>query len=214
MDVFGICVPVLFHTLEAKAIIVSGQSCTQSPWPTSRSPMSLMPCWMVQVPCTPIPQHTLFAHMFGYIAGFPNTYAGKVGKTSDALYKGCPCTCKEPVVCFASWPFFSACFSAYMSSMISSGTFPLSRTCSRHAALDAVHCSSIFPRCTMPQSRSEPMPAGGRVPMCLHLVRLILCKICALLCASCSSQVHPSFGALPRQAQLHFAVSWLALSFA
>jgi len=71
----------------------------------------------------------------GYIAGFPNTYAEKVGKTSDALYK--------------------ACFSAYMS----------------------MHCSSVFPRCTMPQSRSEPMPAGGRVPMCLHLciLPLVLC---------------------------------------
>lgn len=75
------------------------------------------------------------AMLDGYIAGFPNTYAGKVGKTSDALYK--------------------ACFSAYMS----------------------MHCSSIFPRCTMPQSFSEPMPAGGRVPMCLHLciLPLVLC---------------------------------------
>jgi len=75
------------------------------------------------------------AMMDGYISGFPMTYAEKVGKTSDALYK--------------------ACFSAYMS----------------------MHCSSIFPRCTMPQSRSEPMPAGGRVPMCLHLciLPLVLC---------------------------------------
>lgn len=71
----------------------------------------------------------------GYVAGFPNTYAEKVGKTSDAAYK--------------------ACFSSYMS----------------------MHCSSIFPRCTTPQSRSEPIPAGGRVPMCLHLciLPLILC---------------------------------------
>jgi len=75
------------------------------------------------------------AMLDGYISGFPNTYAGKVGKTSDAMYK--------------------ACFSAYMS----------------------MHCSSIFPRCTMPMSRSEPMPAGGRVPMCLHLciLPLVLC---------------------------------------
>lgn len=75
------------------------------------------------------------AMLDGYIAGFPNTYAEKVGKTSDAMYK--------------------ACFSAYMS----------------------MHCSSVFPRCTMPQSRSEPMPAGGRVPMCLHLciLPLVLC---------------------------------------
>jgi len=75
------------------------------------------------------------AMLDGYIAGFPNTYAQKVGKTSDSLYK--------------------ACFSAYMS----------------------MHCSSIFPRCTVPQSRSEPIPAGGRVPMCLHLciLPLVLC---------------------------------------
>jgi len=71
----------------------------------------------------------------GYVSGFPNTYAEKVGKTSDKMYK--------------------ACFSAYMS----------------------MHCSAIFPRCTVPQSRSEPIPAGGRVPMCLHLciLPLVLC---------------------------------------
>ena len=33
----------------------------------------------------------------------------------------------------------------------------------------SMQCSSIFPRCTTPQSRDEPMPVGGRVPMCLHL---------------------------------------------
>jgi len=71
----------------------------------------------------------------GVIAGFPNTYATKVGKTSEVMYK--------------------ACFSAYMS----------------------MHCSSIFPRCTAPQSRDEPVPVGGRVPMCLHLciIPLVTC---------------------------------------
>merc|ERR1712032_235795 len=75
------------------------------------------------------------AMMEGYISGFPTTYATKVGKTSDAMYK--------------------SCFSAYMS----------------------MHCSSIFPRCTTPQSRNEPLPAGGRVPMCVHLciVPLVMC---------------------------------------
>merc|ERR1719188_2967848 len=56
----------------------------------------------------------------GVIAGFPNTYAAKVGKTSDVMYK--------------------ACFASYMS----------------------MHCSSIFPRCSVPQSRDEPSPAVGR----------------------------------------------------
>lgn len=71
----------------------------------------------------------------GYIAGFPNTYATKVGKTSDEMYK--------------------ACFSSYMSMM----------------------CSSLFPRCTTPQSRDEPIPVGGRVPVCLHLciMPLVMC---------------------------------------
>eukprot|EP00933_Yihiella_yeosuensis_P043514 TRINITY_DN38342_c0_g1_i1.p1 TRINITY_DN38342_c0_g1~~TRINITY_DN38342_c0_g1_i1.p1 ORF type:complete len:211 (+),score=27.85 TRINITY_DN38342_c0_g1_i1:85-633(+) len=68
----------------------------------------------------------------GVISGFPNTYAAKVGKTSDAMYK--------------------SCFAAYMS----------------------MHCSSIFPRCTAPQSRDEPIPVGGSVPMCFHLCILPL----------------------------------------
>ena len=71
----------------------------------------------------------------GYIAGFPNSYATKVGKTSDAMYK--------------------LCFVAFMT----------------------MHCSSIFPRCTVPQSRDEPIPFGGRVPMCFHncISTLVMC---------------------------------------
>lgn len=73
--------------------------------------------------------------MDGYIAGFPATYAQKVGKTSDAMYK--------------------TCFSTYMSMM----------------------CSSLFPRCTSPNSREEPVPAIGRVPMCFTLcvATLVMC---------------------------------------
>lgn len=75
------------------------------------------------------------AMLDGVVAGFPNTYATKVGKTTNEMYK--------------------ACFASYMS----------------------MHCSSIFPRCTTPQSRDEPMPVGGRVPMCLHLciMPLVMC---------------------------------------
>lgn len=75
------------------------------------------------------------AMLDGYISGFPNTYAEKVGKTSDAVYK--------------------ACFASYMS----------------------MHCSSVFPRCTVPQSRSEPSLVNGRAPMCFHLciLPLVLC---------------------------------------
>lgn len=73
--------------------------------------------------------------MDGYIASFPTTYARKVGKTSDNMYK--------------------ACFSSYMSML----------------------CSSIFPMCTAPMARDEPMPVGGRVPMCFHncILPLVLC---------------------------------------
>ena len=41
----------------------------------------------------------------------------------------------------------------------------------------SMQCSSVFPRCTAPQSRDEPMPAGGRVPLCLHLciIPLVTC---------------------------------------
>merc|ERR1719240_1201238 len=68
----------------------------------------------------------------GYIAGFPELYARKVGKTSDAMYR--------------------ACFASYMSMM----------------------CSSLFPRCTTPQSQEASVAIGGRVPMCLHMCILPL----------------------------------------
>ncbi len=61
------------------------------------------------------------AIMDGALDSFPATYAQKVGKTSDALYK--------------------ACGAAYFS----------------------MHCSSLFPRCTVPQSFDDVMPVGGRV---------------------------------------------------
>merc|ERR1711972_476143 len=40
-----------------------------------------------------------------------------------------------------------------------------------------MHCSSIFPRCSQPQAREEPVPAIGRLPMCLHLcvIPLVMC---------------------------------------
>lgn len=45
------------------------------------------------------------------------------------------------------------------------------------ASYMSLQCSSVFPRCTAPQSRDEPMPAGGRVPLCLHLciIPLVTC---------------------------------------
>mmetsp|Transcript_57224 Transcript_57224/g.177592 ORF Transcript_57224/g.177592 Transcript_57224/m.177592 type:complete len:420 (+) Transcript_57224:78-1337(+) len=104
------------------------------------------------------------------VAGFPNTYANKVGKTTDIMYK--------------------LCFSAYMS----------------------MHCSSVFPRCTEPQSRDEPMHAGGRVPMCMHLCifPLVMCPgfwvndiigPCSMVSVppSCTQAVYWNMFALPPQ---------------
>jgi len=58
-------------------------------------------------------------------------------------------------------------------------------------------CLSM-PWCTVPQSRSEPIPAGGRVPM--YVFWFLLCECCVRL-LYCSMEVlasvYPSFGALP-----------------
>ena len=105
------------------------------------------------------------AMLDGYIAGFPSTYAKKVGKTSDSMYQ--------------------ACFSSYMSMM----------------------CSSMFPRCTTPQSRDEPIPIGGRVPMCLHMciLPLVMCPGFWMedLIGSCSMVSVP-----PMCTQASFANLW------
>ena len=75
------------------------------------------------------------SHLDGCIAGFPNSHATKLGKTSDIMYK--------------------LCFVAFMTTL----------------------CSSIFPRCTVPQSRDESVPFGGRVPMCFTncISTLVMC---------------------------------------
>jgi hypothetical protein len=50
---------------------------------------------------------------------------------------------------------YKACFSAYMGML----------------------CSSVFPRCTAPQSRDEILPFGGSAPVCLHMcvLPLVMC---------------------------------------
>jgi hypothetical protein len=50
---------------------------------------------------------------------------------------------------------YKSCFSAYMGMM----------------------CSSVFPRCTTPQSRDEIIPVGGNAPVCLHMcvMPLVMC---------------------------------------
>lgn len=50
---------------------------------------------------------------------------------------------------------YKSCFSAYMGML----------------------CSSVFPRCTAPQSRDEILPFGGSAPVCLHMcvLPLVMC---------------------------------------
>ena len=38
-------------------------------------------------------------------------------------------------------------------------------------------CSSVFPRCTTPQSRDDIIPIGGSAPVCLHMcvMPLVMC---------------------------------------
>ena len=80
---------------------------------------------------------------------------------------------------------YKSCFGAYMSMM----------------------CSSVFPRCTSPQSRDEIVPVGGSVPVCLHMcvLPLVMCPgfwISDLL-DSCSTVSVP-----PMCTQASFANTW------
>lgn len=49
------------------------------------------------------------------------------------------------------------------------------RSC--HSSFMSLHCTSIFPRCTTPQSQSDSIPVGESVPACLHMciLPLIMC---------------------------------------
>ena len=111
----------------------------------------------------------------GYIAGFPNTYATKVGKTSDEMYKasvlalaGAPCVFRALV----HVSLFFVCRRASALTWCLAVVHDI--VGGRALVILLVHvqsmmCSSLFPRCTTPQSRDEPIPVGGRVPVCTHL---------------------------------------------
>lgn len=60
-----------------------------------------------------------------------------------------------------------ASFPAVYAAKVGRTSDDLYRTC--YGAFMSMMCSSIFPRCTTPQSSSDVMPAGGRVPMCFFL---------------------------------------------
>ena len=84
-----------------------------------------------------------------------------------------------------SGDMYKSCFSAYMGMM----------------------CSSVFPRCTTPQSRDEIVPVGGSVPVCLHMcvLPLVMCPgfwVSDLL-DSCSTVSVP-----PLCSQASFANTW------
>ena len=80
---------------------------------------------------------------------------------------------------------YKSCFSAYMGMM----------------------CSSVFPRCTTPQSRDEIVPVGGSVPVCLHMcvLPLVMCPGFWVgdLLDSCSTVSVP-----PMCTQASFANMW------
>ena len=80
---------------------------------------------------------------------------------------------------------YKSCFAAYMGMM----------------------CSSVFPRCTTPQSRDEIVPVGGSVPVCLHMcvLPLVMCPGFWLgdLLDSCSTVSVP-----PMCTQASFANTW------
>jgi len=60
-----------------------------------------------------------------------------------------------------------ASFPAVYAARVGKTSDALYKTC--YGAYMSMMCSSIFPRCTTPQSSSDVMPAGGRVPMCFFL---------------------------------------------
>lgn len=84
----------------------------------------------------------------GYVAGFPNTYAEKVGKTSDAMYKGTRSV--------GPWlVHVIALILLYCSVLLGIYEQCVPILASKRGRLQVglvsaqVHCSAIFPRCVV-----------------------------------------------------------------
>merc|ERR1719272_248918 len=116
-------------------------------------PLIPPPVWNNQpLPCAPmVTGHNCFGAVLYPITMADFVLADVTDSVLDGIIAGFPAAYAEKVG-KTSDEMYKACFSAFMS----------------------MHCSSIFPRCTVPQSGDEPVAAGGRAPMCLHLCILPL----------------------------------------
>ncbi|CAK0810185.1 unnamed protein product, partial [Prorocentrum cordatum] len=116
-------------------------------------PLVPPPIWDNQpLPCAPmVTGHNCFGAVLYPITMADFVLADVTDSALDGIIAGFPAAYAEKVGKTGD-AMYRACFSAFMS----------------------MQCSSIFPRCTVPQSGEEPIAAGGRAPMCLHLCILPL----------------------------------------
>jgi len=157
---------------DLQATIVSGPCSTLSQWRILPLLTSLMPCWMV---CAlrvywSMGSLLLLQPNAGYIAGFPSTYAEKVGKTSDALYKGGPWFCSTSLYNEAL-AFLAACFSAYMSMHCSSSDRLLFLEC----CCRVHHGTLVFLGCAFQYSRAAQCRNPEASPCLLEVVCQCAC---------------------------------------
>lgn len=119
-------------------------------------PLIPPPAWNNQpLTCAPmVSGHNCFGAVLYPITMADFMIADVTDAMLDGYIAGFPSTYSKKVG-KTSDSMYKACFASYMSMM----------------------CSSMFPRCTTPQSRDEPVPIGGRVPMCLHMciLPLVMC---------------------------------------
>lgn len=119
-------------------------------------PLVPPPVWTnTPLPCAPmVSGHNCFGAVLYPITFADFLVADMTDKVMDGYIASFPRTYAAKVG-KTDGAMYTTCFSAYMS----------------------MHCSAIFPRCTTPMSRDEVVPAGGRVPLCLHLciLPLVMC---------------------------------------
>ena len=119
-------------------------------------PLIAPPAWNNQpLSCAPmVAGHNCFGSVLYPIAMADVMVADVTDSMLDGYIAGFPGLYAKKVG-KTSDSMYKACFSAYMGMM----------------------CSSVFPRCTTPQSRSEIIAVGGSAPVCLHmcLLPLVMC---------------------------------------
>lgn len=118
-------------------------------------PLIPPPIWInMPLPCLPmLTGHNCFGAILHLITAADFASADVTDKAVEGYISGFPKLFYSKVGTDSS--LYVPCFSAYMS----------------------MHCASIFPMCTIPLSRDEPIPVGGRVPMCVYhcIMTLIAC---------------------------------------